>query len=85
MKALNDCRLVALTSVLMKVLERLVLTYLKYVTNSRMDTLQFAYRENRCTDDDVALALHFVTQHLESPKKRRLQFRVQHGHPSETI
>ena len=30
-----------------------------------MDSLQFAYRENRCTDDAVALALHFVKQHLD--------------------
>ena len=45
----------------MKVFERLVLRYLKSVTNSSMDPLQFAYRENRCTDDAVALALHFVT------------------------
>ena len=57
----------ALTSVVMKVLERLVLTYLKSVTNFSMDPLQFAYRDNRCTDDAGALALHFVMQHLESP------------------
>ena len=61
--ALNDVRPVAL----MKVFERLVLRYLKSVTNSSMDPLQFAYRENRCTDDAVALALHFVMQHLDYP------------------
>ena len=65
--ALNDFRPVALTSVVMKVFERLVLRYLKSVTNSIMDSLQFAYRENRCTDDAVALALHFVMQHLDYP------------------
>ena len=32
-----------------------------------MDSLQFAYRENRCNDDVVALALHFVMQHLDYP------------------
>ena len=32
-----------------------------------MDSLQFAYRENRCTDDAVALTLHFVKQHLDYP------------------
>ena len=68
-KGLNDFRPVTLTSVVMKVLERLVLTYLKSVTNSRMDPLQFAYRENRCTDVALALALHFVMQHLESPNR----------------
>ena len=34
-----------------------------------MDPLQFAYRENRCTDDAAALALHFVMQHLEYPNR----------------
>ena len=65
--ALNDFRAVTLTSMVMKVLGRLVLTYLKSVTNSCMDPLQFACRVNRCTDDSIALALHFVIQHLESP------------------
>ena len=68
-KALNDIRPVALTSVVMKVLEQLVLTYLKYVTNTSKDPLQFDYRENRSTDNAVALALHFVMQHLESPNR----------------
>ena len=60
---------VALTSVVVNVLDRLVLTYMKSVTNSSMDPLQFAYMENRCTDDAVALALNFVMQHLESPNR----------------
>ena len=68
-KALNNYRPVAMTSVVMKVMKRLVLTYLKYVTNPNMDEIRFAYRENRCTDDDAALALHFVMQHLESPNR----------------
>ena len=68
-KALNDIRPVVLTSVVMNVLERLVLTYMKYVANPSKDPLQFAYRENRCTDNDVTVALHFVMQHLESPNR----------------
>ena len=68
-KALNDFRPLALTSVVMKVLERLFLTYLKSVTISNMDPLQFAYRENRCTGGVVALALHFEMQHMESPNR----------------
>ena len=56
-------------SLVMKVLERLVLTYLKSVTKFSMDPPQFAYRENRCTDEAVALALHFVMQHLEAPNR----------------
>ena len=65
--ALNDFRPVALTSVVRKIFEQLVLRYLKSVTNSSMDSLQFAYREKRCTDDAVALVLHFVMQHLDYP------------------
>ena len=62
---LNDYRPVALTSIVMKVFERLVLCYLKSVTDSLMDPLQFAYRANRSVDDAVSLGLHFVLQHLE--------------------
>ena len=93
----------ALTSVVVKVLERLtVLTHLKYVTNSNTDPLQFTYMDNRYTDDAGALALHFFMQHVESPNilyarilfvdyiNARvlfvdLQFRVRHGHPTETL
>lgn len=64
---MNDYHPVALTSVVMKVLERLVLKYLKWVTNSHMDPLHFPKMENRSTDDAVDMALHFVLQHLESP------------------
>ena len=72
-KALNDFRPVALTSVVMKFLERLDLTYLKSVTNFSMDSFQFAI----CTHH--VRRLHICTQHV-----RRLQFRLQHGHSSET-
>ena len=119
-KALNDHCPLALTSVVVTVLERLtVLTHLKYVTNSKMDPLQFAYSRTWClrtythidtmqtthivsptgtTDARMMMAHHFVMQHLESPDiyahkynanyiilYRRLPFRVQHGHPTETL
>ena len=64
--SLNDYRPVALTSVAMKVLERIALSHLKHITSPLMDTLQFAYRSNRSTDDAVNLALHFTLEHLES-------------------
>ena len=67
--SLNDYRPVALTSVVMKVLERLVLRHLQSLTSEKMDALQFAYRANRSVDDAIALALHFVLQHLESPDR----------------
>ncbi|KAI2648566.1 RNA-directed DNA polymerase from mobile element jockey [Labeo rohita] len=43
---LNDYRTVALTSVVMKSFERLVLAYLKDITGPLLDPLQFAYRAN---------------------------------------
>ncbi|KAK3552173.1 hypothetical protein QTP86_005107 [Hemibagrus guttatus] len=43
---LNDYRPVALTSVVMKSFERLVLAYLKNITGPLLDPLQFAYRAN---------------------------------------
>ncbi|KAK3507174.1 hypothetical protein QTP70_009517 [Hemibagrus guttatus] len=64
---LNDYRPVALTSVVMKSFERLVLSYLKDITDSLLDPLQFAYRANRSVDDAVNMALHFILQHLDSP------------------
>lgn len=64
---LNDYRPVALTSVVMKTFERLVLTHLKTITNHLLDPLQFAYRANRSVDDAVNMGLHFILQHLDSP------------------
>ena len=65
---LNDYRPVALTSVIMKVLEKFVLNYLRSVTKSISDPHQFAYRSNRSVDDAVALGVHHMLQHLETPR-----------------
>ncbi|KAL0192329.1 hypothetical protein M9458_010625, partial [Cirrhinus mrigala] len=62
---LNDYRPVALTSVIMKSLEKLVLAYLKDITGPLLDPLQFAYRANRSVDDAVNMGLHFILQHLD--------------------
>ncbi|KAK3534853.1 hypothetical protein QTP86_028549, partial [Hemibagrus guttatus] len=53
---LNDYRPVALTSVVMKSFERLVLAYLKNITGLLLDLLQFAYQANRSVDDAVKTA-----------------------------
>ena len=63
---LNDYRPIALTSVVMKVFERLVLTHLKDITDPLLDPLQFAYRPNRSVDDAVNMAMHYILQHLDS-------------------
>ena len=65
---LNDYRPVALTPVVMKVFERLVLGFLKSVTDHLLDPMQFAYRANRSVEDAVSLTLHYVLQHLEKSR-----------------
>ncbi|KAL0197700.1 hypothetical protein M9458_006240, partial [Cirrhinus mrigala] len=62
---LNDYRPVALTSVVMKAFEKLVLAYLKDITGPLLDSFQFAYRANRSVDDAVNMALHYILQHLD--------------------
>ena len=56
---LNDYRPVAVTSMVMKSFERLVLSRLKSFTNPLLDPLQIAYRANRSKDDAVNMALHY--------------------------
>ncbi len=64
---LMDYRPVALTSVVMKSFERLVLAHLKDSTGPLLDPLQFAYRANRSVDDAVNMGLHYILQHLDKP------------------
>ncbi|KAF0023368.1 hypothetical protein F2P81_023998 [Scophthalmus maximus] len=64
---LNDYRPIALTSVVMKSFERLVLSHLKAITSPLLDPVQFTYRPNRSVDDAVNMALHFTLQHLNFP------------------
>ena len=64
---LNEYRPVALTSVVMKTLERLVLQFLKSIIDQMNDRFQFAYRGNRSVDDAVSLGLFYVLKHLEGP------------------
>ncbi len=62
---LNDFRPVALTFVVMKSFEKLVLAHLKDITGPSLDYLQFACRANRSVDDAVNMGLQFVLQHLD--------------------
>jgi hypothetical protein len=64
----NDFRPVALTSCVMKSMERLVLKRLLVQVKDRMDPLQFAYKEKRGVEDACSLLIHSVAQHLEKPK-----------------
>ncbi|TWW54093.1 hypothetical protein D4764_0277520 [Takifugu flavidus] len=62
---LNSYRPVALTSHLMKTLERLVLDHLRPLVSSFMDPLQFTYQPSIGVDDAVIYLLHTSLTHLE--------------------
>ena len=64
---LNDYKPVALNSVGMKTLERLVQQFLKSIIDPLLDQFQFAHRNNRSVDDAVALGLFYVFKHVDSP------------------
>ena len=62
---LNDFRPVALTPIIMKCFERLVMRHIKNCLPANLDPLQFAYRTNRSTEDAIATTLHLTLSHLE--------------------
>ena len=64
---LDDYKPVALTSVVKKTFERLVLQFLKSIIDPMLDRFQFAYRGNRYVDDAVSLELFYAFKHLEGP------------------
>ncbi len=63
---LNDYRPVALTSIVMKVFERLLKNHICSSIPVTSDTLQFAYCPNRSTDDAISHVLHFSLKHIDS-------------------
>ncbi|TWW53320.1 hypothetical protein D4764_0013870 [Takifugu flavidus] len=65
LQELNSYRPVALTSHLMKTLERLILAHLHPLVSSFMDSLQFAYQPSIGVDDAVIYLLHTSLTHLE--------------------
>ena len=66
---MNDFRPVAMTSSVMKVFERLVLTDLQNKLANIVDPLQFAYRKNRSVEDAIIFVLNNVYEHLEHTGK----------------
>ena len=70
--SLTDYRPVALTSVQMKALEKLVINYVTSLLPKEMDPYQFAYRENRRTYDAVAMNIHRVLSYLEPPSSKSI-------------
>jgi hypothetical protein len=49
----------------MKGLERLAVSHINTIIPGTLDSLQFAYRSNRSTDDAPSSALHTVLTHLD--------------------
>lgn len=64
-KQMNDLRPIALTSVPMKCLERVVMKRLLPSVNESLDQMQFAYRPKWSVEDAVLTLLHGVYEHLE--------------------
>ena len=67
-KSLNDYRPVALTSLIMKVFERIVKEALLTAVQADLDPLQFAYRSGRGVDDAISTLLNMVLTHVEEAK-----------------
>ena len=65
---MNDLRPVALTSVIMKCFERIVLKHIKSCFSPHQDSLQFAYRSGRSVDDAISVFLDNVYSHLDKPR-----------------
>ncbi|KAF7642655.1 hypothetical protein LDENG_00253780, partial [Lucifuga dentata] len=63
--SLNDYRPVALMPIISKCFERLVLGHIKSTLSPALDQHQYAYRENRSTEDAISTALHTALTHLE--------------------
>ncbi len=66
LSCLNDYRPVALTSIVMKVVERLVKNIICSSIPDTLDPLQFAYRPNRSTEDAISHILHCSLTHIDS-------------------
>ena len=64
----GDYRPVALTPVIMKVLEKIVVGQLTKSVGGELDLYQFAYKQNRSTEDAVVALTHLILQHLDKPK-----------------
>ncbi|KAK3529220.1 hypothetical protein QTP70_021442, partial [Hemibagrus guttatus] len=63
---MNDFRHVALTPIVMKCFEKLVLSHLIACLPPTLDPHQFAYRPNRSTEDAISTAIHPALTHLDT-------------------
>lgn len=72
-KLLNDFRPVALTSVVMKVFEKIIRNVVMVEIEHQLDPMQSAYRPNRGVEDARLTLLNLILKHVES-KWTLLQF-----------
>ncbi|KAI3352293.1 hypothetical protein L3Q82_005272 [Scortum barcoo] len=63
---LNDYRPVALTPIVMKCFERLVMAHIKDCVDVTVDPHQYVYRKNRSTEDAISSVVHTALTHLEN-------------------
>ncbi|XP_053093073.1 uncharacterized protein LOC128318920 [Pangasianodon hypophthalmus] len=63
---LNDYHPVALTPIIMKCFERLVMRHIKTMLPPSLDPLQFAYCPNCSTDNAITTTLHLALTHLDN-------------------
>ncbi len=63
---LNYYRPIALTPIMMKCFERIVMHHIKSNLPNTLDPLQFAYLPNRSTDNAISSTLHLALTHLEN-------------------
>ncbi|KAI5618694.1 gastrula zinc finger protein XlCGF28.1-like [Silurus asotus] len=77
---LNDYRPIALTHIVMKCFERLIMKHIETQLPSALDPMQLAYRPNRSTDDAISTTLDLALTHLDYKCTR-----AQSGHSSLII
>ena len=65
---MNDLRPVALTSVAMKCLEKIVLKNIQPICAPSLDNYQYAYKANRSVEDAILFFTNNLYQHLDRPK-----------------
>ncbi|KAK3549051.1 hypothetical protein QTP70_029512, partial [Hemibagrus guttatus] len=63
---LNDYRPVALTPIVMKCFERLIMRHIKTQLPPSLGSLQFVYHPNHSMDDAITTTLHLALTHLDN-------------------
>ena len=64
----NDFRPVALTSLIMKISEKILKNLVLSIVDEKLDPLQFAYQSGRGVEDANLFILNNLYKHLEKPQ-----------------